>query len=88
MNFSSRTQDLIKSKLVDSSVFQRAWVVILVVVGVSFEGQVWGVVTDSHQKDDDGAERHHRSDEEEAEPVHRPGDPAPVVLLLRQQRTS
>lgn len=50
---------------------------------VSFEGQMWGVVTDSHQEDDDGAKGHHRGDQEETESVHSASDPAPVIFLLR-----
>lgn len=64
---------------------QQAQVVLAVVVRVSLEGQAGGVVTDPHEEDDDGAEGHHRGDEEEAEPVHCSGDAAPVVLLLRTQ---
>lgn len=65
---------------------QQPGVLLCVVVRVSFEGQVWGVVTDSHQEDDDGADGHHRGNQEEAEPVHRASDPAPVILLLWRER--
>lgn len=63
-------------------VSQQTRVVLFVVVGVTFEGQRGRVVADPHQEDDDGAEGHHRGDQEETEPVHRASDPAPVVFLL------
>lgn len=63
-------------------VSQQAWVFLSVVVRVSFEGQMRGVVTDSHQEDDDGAEGHHRGNQEETEAVHRTSDATPVIFLL------
>lgn len=61
---------------------QQAWVFLSVIVGVSFEGQVWRVVTDSHEEDDDSAKGHHRGNQEETESVHGSSDPAPVIFLL------
>lgn len=66
-------------------VLQQAWVLLSVVVCVSFEGQMWRMVTDAHQEDDDGAEGHHRGNQEETETVHRTGDTAPVIFLLRRE---
>lgn len=62
---------------------QQACALLLVVVRVSLEGQVRRLVADSRQEDDDGAEGHQRGHQEEAEPVHRASDAAPVILLLR-----
>ena len=67
-------------------VSQQAWVLLAVVMRVSFEGQMRRLVTDSHQEDDDGAKGHQRGHQEEAEPVHRASDAAPVVLLLKAAR--
>lgn len=65
---------------------QQAHVFLSVVVRVSLEGQMWRVVTDSHQEDDDGAKDHHRGNQEETESVHSASDPAPVIFLLQAQQ--
>lgn len=62
---------------------QQAWVLLPVVMWVSFEGQMRRLVTDSRQEDDDGAKGHQRGNQEEAESVHRTSDAAPVILLLK-----
>lgn len=64
---------------------QQAGVLLSVVMRVSFEGQVRRVVTDPRQEDDDGADGHHRGNQEETESVHRTSDPTPVIFLLRRQ---
>lgn len=65
---------------------QEPSVLLSVVMRVSSEGQMRREVADPHQEDDDGAKGHHRGHQEEAEPVHRASDAAPVILLLEAAR--
>lgn len=71
-----------KTVYVCVSLLRQAGVHISIVIWVSFKRQMWRVVTDSHQEDDNGADGHHWSYQEEAETVHSTSDTAPVIFLL------